>query len=494
MEEGDVSEVAAPFARQTSPDCRLVDCSAPCPRMGNELDDTRMSFKEFQSQATALANEFFCSRDVGAMVESITGLGCQSFHDELVAMLLRCALDRKNAERQVVVTLLNELEAKAILSKAQLVRGFEKLVLGWGDLHLDVPDAPSMLVGLLSTRVGLLDRSLFARLPEGLLMTLRGSMPDGASKDVLSLHLRQLAAFKAELVTHLETDLFGQRNVDSLAAWLRSAGRPAFHHEVVLAASAMSLDAHPPSPAFWTACMDAQGMLAEKRALVLAMLQQLHSPQEEWVIDEADIQLGFSRLLGSTEQLAQASPEAHKHLVELLTAAIKQEVLSAEFLRSARRMRFGGPIGVELIRKVQRETPMHSRRAWGSGDARQFRSEVRDAVLEYFDARSLDELAQIVDELHLSDKEQAHFLQKMLVIGMEQGQSSVALDAIQGLMGTCWSKDVVQAAFDRLRDIAQDLVLDIPHCREHTTALVAEAVTRNLLDKSYLLLDGTTVV
>jgi len=441
-----------------------------------------------------LVEEFFCARDVQGMIASVAALGCTCFHDELAALLLRAALDRQEQERQAAVGLLSALEAEGLLSNAQLVRGFEKLVLAWDDLQLDVPGAPCLLVALLSSRVGLLDRSLFARLPEELLRELCSSLPPGPARDTLEAHLGDLAAFKVELRARLDSELFCRRSVDDFAAWLKGAGKPAFHHEVLIAACLSSFGAEPSASAFWTACCDAEGLAAEKRSLVLAMLRQLHTAQEAWLLDEVDVQLGFSRLLGGIEALERERPGTTEMLTGLLGGAVEQEVLPAEFLRSARRMRFGGPCGVEVVRAAQRRTPMHSRRIWGSGDARQFRKEVKEAILEYFDSGSLDELAQIVEELHLSEKEQAHFVQKLLVAGMERGEASGALDAVQALMGSCWSAQEVQAAFEELRDIARDLVLDFPHCREHTSDLVRTAVGRGVLDQSYLVYDVTTVV
>jgi len=263
---------------------------------------------------------------------------------------------------------------------------------------------------------------------------------------------------------------------------------------VVLAACVGSLNTQPAADAFWTSCLDAQGLVCEKRELALAFLVQLHSEEEQWLLDEVDIQLGFSRLLGVAEQLIIGCPEAQEHLVALLRGAVERELLPAQFLMSARRMRFGGAYGVEIVRKTQRLTPMYCRRGWGSGDVRQFRTEVQDAIAEYFDSKNIQELAQIVEELHFSEKEQVTFVRKLLVAGMERGHQAVALDAVAELLGRCWSKQEVSSAFEQLRDIASDLVLDLPHCREQTTGLVGLAAGRGLLETSYLMQDAVTIV
>ena len=51
-------------------------------------------------------------------MSSIAFLGCQPFHDELVALLLRASLDRKDPEREAVVLLLGALVTEGLLDTA----------------------------------------------------------------------------------------------------------------------------------------------------------------------------------------------------------------------------------------------------------------------------------------------------------------------------------------------------------------------------------------
>mmetsp|Transcript_128724 Transcript_128724/g.321175 ORF Transcript_128724/g.321175 Transcript_128724/m.321175 type:complete len:522 (+) Transcript_128724:63-1628(+) len=480
---------AAAFTRQISAspavhsggDCRLVDCAVPSPTCADVPETPRLEFSEFRKRATQLAKEFFCSRDCPGMVASIAALGCPSFHDELTELLLRASMDRGEAEREAVVGLLNALSAEGLLSGPQVARGFEKLVLCWDDLQLDVPDAPGQIAALLSERVGLLDRGLFVRLPQGLLCKLRDGLPQGsAARAALEAHLAELVAFVAELHKRLEADLFQNQSFEAIASWLRQVDKAAFHHEVVLAACCGSLG------------IDTIEQSTERQRRALLLLSHLNSAEGGGLLCDVDLQLGFSRLLGMLQ--GSDSKLRLEQVTCVLRSAVEHEILPAEFLKSARRMRFGGLEGVEAVRRAQRQTPLHSRRVWGSGDARQFRAEVREAILEYFISGSIQELAHIVEELHLSEIEQAGFLRKLMVTGMERGDADTALDAVSGLLGQCWTMDQVRQAFVQLRDVAEDLVLDFPRCRESTTDLVWAAVGRGLLDRSDLICDGATIV
>lgn len=454
--------------------CKLVDCSVTSPTHEDGIESPRFEFEKFQQHAKVLVGEFYCARDIPGMVSSITDLACPSFHDELAAILLRTSLDRDDPERDAVVALLGALHTCNLLTETQIVRAFEKLVISWKDLVLDVPGAPEHIMQLLSSNwsdVGLLDQGLALRLPEDMLRAFSTSIPPGAGRDALLAHVEKLSAFKAELKIQLETELFGNLSAPAFGKWLRAQDKAAFHHEVLVQACLGSLD---------TVTL----VLAEqRRQMVMSMIVQLHSAEENWLLDEVALQLGFSRLLGNISDVIDDQPYCQEMIVALLTGAVERELLPAEFLKSVRRMRFGGPLGVEVVKQVQRLTPMHSRRMWGSGDSRQFRTEIRQAILEYFDSRSVEELAQIVQELHLNEKEQAEFIRKLMTIGIERKEPpNATLDVVESLLGVCWFKTEVSDAFVQLRERSSDLALDVPHCLQSINDLLVQAMARGLAE------------
>lgn len=486
------------FSRQVSPaSCRLVECNTPSPTCADPPDDTRLEFEEFRKQAAALSKEFFCSQDIDGMIASVASLCCRAFHDELASILLRASLDQKEDQRQTVVPLFIALCEKGQLTPSELSRGFEKLVLSWSDLQLDVPGAPGLLVSFLSNRVGLLDKALFARLPEDLLTRVNSELPEqqGAAQRMIQSHLMELSAFKVELGAAVE-NFFCTRSAEGLAAWLKAQCKPAFHHEVVLRACLSSFSGTPSLGGYWTSCFDAEGLREEKCRLVLDMLVEFHSPGGCQLLLETDVQMGFSRLLGALaeEMPARDRAELSAHIVRFLAGALEKELLPAQFLKLARRLRYGGIWGVEAVKQTQRLTPLYSRRVWGAGDARHMRAEIQDTIAEYFDCRSSEEMAKVIAELHLSSKEQANFLRKFFVAGMERGEQVTTIEVVQELMGYCWSELEVQEAFQQLRDIESDLVLDFPKCRQCTDRLIALAVQRGLLKPSYMIQDAASVV
>ena len=163
LDETDLdSEMGLSFARQISPNCRLVDCKVPSPTCADAPDDTRLEFKDFKRQAQSLS---WWVLFAPKMWEG-WWLQCAVWaaHPSMMSWqpcLLRASLDQKDATRQAVIPLLLALHEEELMSTAQLARGFEKLVLSWEDLQLDVPGAPGLLVSLLSSRVGLFDKEPF---------------------------------------------------------------------------------------------------------------------------------------------------------------------------------------------------------------------------------------------------------------------------------------------------------------------------------------------
>eukprot|EP00405_Crypthecodinium_cohnii_P014758 CAMPEP_0206459250 /NCGR_PEP_ID=MMETSP0324_2-20121206/24066_1 /ASSEMBLY_ACC=CAM_ASM_000836 /TAXON_ID=2866 /ORGANISM="Crypthecodinium cohnii, Strain Seligo" /LENGTH=530 /DNA_ID=CAMNT_0053930769 /DNA_START=65 /DNA_END=1657 /DNA_ORIENTATION=+ len=468
----------------THHDSRLVACSVPSPACGDKFEAPLYDFSEFRQKIRELAKEYYVSRDCRGMLASIAALKCPSYHDELVAELIRGAMDRGVGEREAVIVLLNEMFREQLLTDGQMARGYEKLVLSWQDLQLDVPDAPGQLAELLSSKVGLLDEDLFARLPERLLQQLSKNLQEGSAKAGLERHLKELVHFKAGLEPAVSAALGKSHNFSPMAEYLAEANQAHFHHEVVVAVC--------------QACFTSDEVhFREQQRLALALLQELSGA--EGGLTEVDLQMGFSRLLGTVQHsggrlTAELSRNQRDQVTSLLRGAVETELLPAEFLKSARRLRFGGAEGVEVVRSAQRQTPLYSRRVWGAGDMKHFRQEVAESIIEYFDSKSETELGRIVEELHLSEEEQAMFIRKLLVTGMERKQADVALTAVEKLLGRCWSLQEVRRGFEELRGVQEDLVLDFPQVRECTTELVREAVKRSLLEQQDLVCDNASIV
>ncbi|CAK9018402.1 Glycosyltransferase afumC (Fumihopaside A biosynthesis cluster protein C) [Durusdinium trenchii] len=224
------------------------------------------------------------------------------------------------------------------------------------------------------------DKSLFARLPEDLLAKVVEDLPSNLAQRTIQTHLSELTAFKIELHSKIEEQLLRMGTADGLAAWLREECKPAFHHEVVVAACLSSFDGRPHPDAYWTSCFDPSDLRTEKCRMILDALVQLST--SEHLLSETDIQIGFSRVLGivTSEMEVKETRSEFPHLVALLRGAVEKELLAAQFLKLARRLHYGGPLGMQALRCAQRQTPLHSRRVWGTGDLRQMRAEMHDTI------------------------------------------------------------------------------------------------------------------
>jgi len=455
--------------------CSLVDCGLVCPTCADAPDAPRMPLADFQRKGLAIAKELFCGWDVAGAAASLEALQCPSHHDEFVALLLRTSFDRSEAERAVLVGLFGHLADRGVLSAAQRARGLEKVVLAWQDLRLDVPDVVSQIADLFGA--GLFEQALLLRLPEPLLRALAAELPAGQRRDSLQSHLEDLVGFKERLDQHLEADVFSGGSPERFAAWLDEEQRSVYHPIAVLALLRRAVDAMPSPPAFWTSPVEGVQLVAERRNVVLSTVELLLAD----VCAESAVQIGFSRLLGAVDELTRAWLEAREQLVALLVGAVERQVLPAEFLNCARRLRLGGSEAVAVTRGALRRTPLFSRRVWGSGDARQLARDMQETVDEYFDARSVDELALCVQEWHLSADGQVRFVRKLLAAGIERDEIEAALEAVSDLTGFCWSREDVRGAVEQLQGTFDDWKLDFPSCRERSALLIRAAYARGML-------------
>ncbi|CAK0830033.1 unnamed protein product [Prorocentrum cordatum] len=185
------------------------------------------------------------------------------------------------------------------------------------------------------------------------------------------------------------------------------------------------------------------------------------APPRSWQQDEVDVQLGLPRLRDAAEGIEATQPGTAEHLVlvALLAGAAERELLPAECPTSACRLRSSaaraaarrcGPPGGGFPPCTPARLGAPATRA-ASG-----REEVREAILEFFGSRDVEELAHISEELHLSEKQQTAFVRKLLATGIETGESEAALLAVSRLLGRAWSGSEVRGAFEQLRGMAED--------------------------------------
>lgn len=103
------------------------------------------SVQELKETVDALLIEFLENPDPKETSKAISDLHAPSFSSQIVKQALRLAMDKNTeAARNSVLQLLTYWHQTAVMSVAQITRGFNNMASQIDDLKLDLPSAPTM--------------------------------------------------------------------------------------------------------------------------------------------------------------------------------------------------------------------------------------------------------------------------------------------------------------------------------------------------------------
>jgi len=107
------------------------------------------SVQELKETVDALLVEFLENPDPKETSRAISDLHAPSFSSQIVKQALRLAMDKNTeAARNSVLQLLTYWHQTALMSEAQITRGFKNMASQIDDLKLDLPSAPVMFKAL----------------------------------------------------------------------------------------------------------------------------------------------------------------------------------------------------------------------------------------------------------------------------------------------------------------------------------------------------------
>jgi MA3 domain len=99
-----------------------------------------LTLSEFKLQLAECIKEYFDSCDADEVIRTLSELGCQEYHPEIVKKAISLAMDKGPRERELTSRLLTCLHPTP-MSMAELRAGFMILLDSLDDLCTDVPDA-----------------------------------------------------------------------------------------------------------------------------------------------------------------------------------------------------------------------------------------------------------------------------------------------------------------------------------------------------------------
>ncbi|CAD7962899.1 unnamed protein product [Amoebophrya sp. A25] len=217
-----------------------------------------------------------------------------------------------------------------------------------------------------------------------------------------------------------------------------------------------------------------------------------HTP----LLRSEDVQHGTAMVLGRLQDILVDVPHAKKILVEILTAFVTEEIISADLLKKKQQLEYGGFQGVEVLREVLHRTPEYSRRIWCSGlDDRGLLNEMDLAIREFFDSYDAEEVDRILTELRLSREMLLKFIKKIILYSIEKRDVHCGLHLVSYLYGRqWWFQNDVEDAVESIRLETDDLLPDIPDLGEATSYVVDQASRYGLVSENYLRQDQQYLV
>merc|ERR1712151_281605 len=145
-------------------------------------------------------------------------------------------------------------------------------------------------------------------------------------------------------------------------------------------------------------------------------------------------------------------------------------------------LRMGGVHGRQVLEEVEKKFPEFARRGLGEKD---FKAELRQTILEYFDSNDKDEVRRVVQELQpLGDERAGELVRKLCIFAMERSGYECEL-AIELLASLRKDEEIdctqLSQGFDQIYARMDDLILDVPDAPEMLQSFVVQARQKQLL-------------
>ena len=448
-----------------------------------------LDLPSFKEQASKLVDVYFKgSHDEQDCGVDLQQLQCRVFHDELVALTLRKAMDGSDEHRKLAMKLIGALFEAELLSASEGLRGVDKIIMRMDDLVLDVPSAPKYLLEFLHDMTccdpQILSNSVLARLPETLMQTLvslseKYRLDETDSMRIVRENLEYLPEYKKEVGLAVQ-EYFNSENNEEVGKILNELDHRGFRYEVVRRAILISLDRED-----------------RERELICQLLCQLNA---QGVIVYEDLITGFTRLIFQADDMKSDWPRIVEWLAKFIARGLIDEILPPAFLQNCLRLNIGGATGKEICDAaagvVQRPDALEACQAiWGEQKpsralgSTEFRQELRNLINEYFHSHDIDEVARLVTELGLLPHQKAVLVRKVMTNSMDgyDTHMSWAFKLIKGLHSDgCLSLDDIEKGFDQMFSMIQDLKLDTPDVDEIADLFMKRAIRDEILRREYV--------
>eukprot|EP00923_Selenidium_pygospionis_P053482 GHVN01092687.1.p1 GENE.GHVN01092687.1~~GHVN01092687.1.p1 ORF type:complete len:497 (+),score=100.16 GHVN01092687.1:224-1714(+) len=435
--------------------------------------------EEFVVKVGGIMKEFFTSLESAEVVSSLKQLGHNECHDLFVAKAVEMSFDHSNAVQQSTAELLTLLVDAHLVSKPQYRWGFEKLVEKFESLQLDVPDVCDRICMFLDCAVldGIIEGGYMSKLPVQLLMGIKSEGNDEV-KDIIA----SLNELKSKLFVFL-VDFFNGASVDETRAFIADQKHPELKHEFVRQLLKQAIT----------------DKTDREREMVSRVLSDLYGKGDDG-LNMNDIELGFARLVGCTDDLTLDCPHYSEVLAKFIVRGVVDEIVPPSFISTGIRLGLGGESGHKVLMKAEKWAvgkdhmiAARFRKVWTSTDpwrssAKGFREKVTGVVFEYFHNRDKEgvltfirgeggnECANEEEDKGVSPDELVEVVRKLMYYSMDCKKSErlASIDLIQFLSDKGEvDQDSLTKAFDEAYSHLHDVRRNSPQSRNSRNSLTS---------------------
>ncbi|MCO5605027.1 hypothetical protein L7F22_059204 [Adiantum nelumboides] len=363
---------------------------------------THSTVEEVRKRITALLNEYIESGDTVEACRCISELNVPFFHHDLVKRALTLAMERWNSEA-LILSLLKEADEECLITSSQMAKGFARLADAVDDLSLDIPQAKSMLLDLVSKAI---DAGFLS--------------PSSANSLVIverneETQKEEITKFKHKAASIIQ-EYFLADDVGEVIRSLEDLAAPALNAVFI--------------KRLITSAMDRKNREKEMSSVLLSCLFAE-------VITAWDVAEAFAMLLEAAEDTALDIPDAANQLSLFLARAVVDDILAPLDLNEIKEQLRPGSLGIDIVHTAKavmaaRHGGERVLRCWGGGSGWPM-EDAKDKIIklleEYEAGGDLAEACHCIRDLDMPFFHH-EVVKKALILAMEK-QTDRLLNLLQ---------------------------------------------------------------
>lgn len=417
---------------------------------------------ELRKETRSKVDQVFSDGTYSSFVAWIRSLGRNKLHSFIFARTVQVALDKAESEYEVAWGLVDLLYSAKFFSARELRRGFDRLYRNIPEITTDVPNAPEVVLELLSKIIleGALGPSVVLRVPSSVFNMGRGAyvLRNVKVGEVVLADLIESLTNTKEQIIQMIKEYYATGVSEGVAEFIK--GHKWFGSLVVRKAVELALDR--------------SNKEKELCSRLLAEISGYCSPE---VLLE-----GFDDILWNSKELIIDVPGAVEIISKFLGRAIVDDSLPANYIQEAETMNDSDvEISIlmnayHLLRPKEAFTSLES--VWGpqTGSIEDYKALFKALIQELFDSKDLQNAEDCLKEMPC--KHYMHeFVKKAIETVMDRSPAEESM--VTELLNRVLIKGIVlpdqlQKGLSRVEQNLPQLSLDVPKASEILSKFKAE--------------------